>query len=109
MKQRVSLALLLSLAIMTAVAQSNGTGAIAGTLFDSVGDPIDHNEVQAENADTPAGFQATSSAKGKYTLAALPEGKYYVFASAPGLKPFIMKGVIVKASLTLRFDIHLTD
>src|SRR5271165_97298 len=103
-------ALILGLAATIAIAQSAApAGAIAGTLFDSIGDPVDHNEVQAENADTHAVFKATTSAKGKYTLAGLPPGKYYVVASAPGLKPFIMKGVVVKAVLTLRFDIHLTD
>jgi len=103
-------ALILGLAAATAIAQNSAaTGAIAGTLFDSIGDPVDHNEVQAENADTHAVFKATTSAAGKYTLAGLPPGKYYVVASAPGLKPFIMKGVVVRAALTLRFDIHLTD
>jgi hypothetical protein len=106
----MKLAFILSLAAMTAVAQNSATtGAIAGTLFDSIGDPVDNNEIQAENADTHAVFKATTSRAGKYTLANLPPGKYYVFASAPGLKPFIMKGVLVKASLTLRFDIRLTD
>ncbi len=106
----MKLALILGFAAMTAIAQNSApTGAIAGTLFDSIGDPVDHNEVQAENADTHAVFKATTSPAGKYTLAGLPPGKYYVVASAPGLKPFIMKGVLVKASLTLRFDIHLTD
>ena len=106
----MKLGLILSLAAMTAIAQNSATtGAIAGTLFDSIGDPVDNNEIQAENADTHAVFKATTSRAGKYTLANLPPGKYYVFASAPGLKPFIMKGVLVKASLTLRFDIRLTD
>jgi len=84
-------------------------GAISGTLFDSLGDPIDHNDVLAENALSHAVFKATTSATGKYTLAGLPPGTYYVVASAPGLKPFAMKGVVVKASMTLRFDIHLAD
>jgi hypothetical protein len=39
----------------------------------------------------------------------LPPGAYYVAASTPGLKPFVMKGVIVKASLALKLDIHLGD
>jgi len=106
----MKLALILGLAAATAMAQNSATtGAIAGTLFDSLGDPVDHNEIQAENAETHAVFKATTSAKGKYVLDGLPPGKYYVVASAPGLKPFIMKGVVVKASLTLRFDIHLAD
>ncbi len=106
--KRLTLAFVLT--AIAAIAQNTATtGAISGTLFDSIGDPIDHNQVQAENADTHAVFKATTSAKGKYTLAGLPPGKYFVVASAPGLRPFAMKGVLVKASLTLRFDIHLTD
>ncbi len=104
------LALLLGLAWIAAFAQNTApAGAISGTLFDSIGDPIDHNEVQAENADTHAVFKATTSAAGKYILSGLPPGKYFVVVSAPGLKTFAMKGVVVKASLTLRFDIHLAD
>jgi hypothetical protein len=106
--KRLTLALVLTAVAATAQTTAT-TGAISGTLFDSIGDPIDHNQVQAENADTHAVFKATTSAKGKYTLAGLPPGKYFVVASAPGLRPFAMKGVLVKASLTLRFDIHLTD
>ncbi|MBV9769873.1 MAG: carboxypeptidase regulatory-like domain-containing protein [Bryobacterales bacterium] len=85
------------------------TGAIAGTLVESTGDPIANNEVVAENADTRKVFKAVTGRNGKYVLQDLPEGKYYVAASAPGLAPFIMKGVIVKPSLTLRFDIRLGD
>jgi hypothetical protein len=101
----------LALVAATAAFAQNtpATGSIAGTLFDSIGDPIDHNEVRAENADSHAVFKATTSAKGKFTLEGLPPGKYYVMASAPGLQSFGMKGVPVKASLTLKFDIHLAD
>ena len=94
----------------SAFAQSTApTGAISGTLFDSIGDPIANNEVLAENPESHAVFKARTSATGKYTLADLPPGKYYVAASAPGLRPFVMRGVIVKESLTLNFDIHLGD
>jgi len=104
------LALALGLTAIAAIAQNSATvGAISGTLFDSIGDPVDHNEVLAENSDTHAVFKATTSAKGKYTLSGLPAGKYFVVASAPGLKTFAMKGVVVQATLTLRFDIHLAD
>jgi hypothetical protein len=110
MKNPLCFALALSLAAMAASAQSTTPGgAISGTLFDSAGDPIDHNEVEAQNAESHAVFKATTSAQGKYTLADLPPGKYYVVASAPGLAPFAIKGVIVKAALTLKFDIHLGD
>jgi hypothetical protein len=103
------LALALCLILPAVPQTSTPTGAISGTLFDSIGDPIDRNEVLAQNAETHEVFKATTSAAGMYALAGLPPGTYYVAASAPGLAPFIMKGVIVKASLTLKFDIHLGD
>ena len=102
------LAFALCLTVPAIAQTSTPKGAIAGTLFDSIGDPIANNEVQAENAESHGVFKATTSAKGKYTLD-LPPGKYFVAASAPGLAPFAMRGVIVKASLTLKFDIHLGD
>src|ERR1700692_2517450 len=85
------------------------TGGIHGRLLDSIRDPIARNPVLAENAESHAVFKATTSARGEYTLDGLPPGTYYVAASAPGLKPFVMKGVIVKASLALKLDIRLGD
>jgi hypothetical protein len=94
----------------TALAQtSSSTGAIHGTLFDSIGDPIQKTDVLVQNADSKAIFKAVTSAAGKYEITGLPPGTYYVAASAPGLKPFAMKGVLVKASLALKLDIHLAD
>jgi hypothetical protein len=107
------LTLLLALAL-SALAQTNSstlvqTGAIHGTLFDSIGDPIEKTAVLAQNADSKAVFKAITSVQGKFEIAGLPPGTYYVAASAPGLKPFAMKGVVVKASLALKLDIHLAD
>lgn len=104
------MALVLGLTASAVIAQTTPpAGAIQGTLFDSIGDPIGNHEVQAENAESHAVFKAKTSAAGKYTLKDMPAGTYYVAASAPGLRQFVMKGVIVKASLTLKLDIHLGD
>ena len=76
MENSLSRALILGLVAMAAVAQGAApTGAISGTLFDSIGDPIANNEVQAENPESHAVFRARTSATGKYTLADLPPGK----------------------------------
>ena len=102
---------MIGLAAIAAFAQKAppAAGAIHGKLFDSIGDPIAKNEVLAENADSHAVFKAVTSASGEYLLKDLPPGTYYVAASAPGLAQFVMKGVIVKASLGLKLDIHLRD
>jgi hypothetical protein len=92
-----------------AMAQTTGpNGAISGTLFDSIGDPIDNNAVQAKNAQSGAIFKATTSAAGKYTLADLPPGNYEISVSVPGLRAF-QKGVAVQASQTASLDIRLGD
>src|ERR1700728_2379427 len=81
------------LAAVTAIAQAGAPmGAITGPLFDSIGDPIDNNAVQAKNTESGAVFKATTSATGKYTIADLPPGVYDISASAPGLRPYEKKG-----------------
>ncbi|HUO32149.1 MAG TPA: carboxypeptidase-like regulatory domain-containing protein [Bryobacteraceae bacterium] len=108
------LVFLLGLATLAALPQARPqasvpTGAIHGKLFDSSGDPIAKNAVLAENAETHAVFKAVTSVSGEYLLQGLPAGTYYVASSAPGLAQFVMKGVVVKAALALKLDIHLGD
>lgn len=88
---------------------SSPTGSISGTLFDSIGDPVDFNAVQVKNAASGAVFKTTTSAKGKYTISDLPPGVYDVSVSAPGLRPYEKKGVNVDASQTVALDIRLED
>jgi len=107
MRHSLWLALMLAGA---AFAQTNApTGSISGTLLDSIGDPVDHNNVQAKDATSGVVFKTTTSASGKYTLENLPPGTYDVTAAVPGLRPFEKKGVAVEASQTASLDIRLGD
>jgi len=107
MKNSLWLVLILS---VSAMAQGSApAGSISGTLYDSNGDPIDHNAVQAKNEATGAVFKTTTSTAGKYAIADLPPGAYEVTASAPGLTGFSKKGVAVEASQSANLDIHLGD
>ena len=86
MKNSLRLSLILCWAVIAAWAQTAvPAGSITGTLFDSIGDPIDNNAVQAKNAESGAVFKTTTAANGKYTIADLPPGTYDVSAAAPGL------------------------
>lgn len=97
-------------ALAQSTAQSTApTGSITGTLFDSIGDPVDNNAVQAKNVESGAVFKTTTSAAGKYTLADLPPGNYDVSVAAPGLRPFEKKGVAVQPSQSASLDIRLAD
>ena len=107
MKNSLCLAMILCGASVAQTATS--TGSITGNLFDSIGDPIDNNAVQAKNAESGAVFKATTSAAGKYTLADLPPGVYDISASAPGLRAYEKKGVAVQASQTVSLDLRLGD
>jgi hypothetical protein len=107
MKTSLCLAMILTWAAVAEAATS--TGSITGTLFDSIGDPIDNNSVQAKNTESGAIFKATTSVKGKYTLADLPPGTYDVSASAPGLTGVEKKGIAVQASQALSLDLRLGD
>lgn len=98
------------LATFAALAQAaTPTGSITGTLYDSIGDPIDNNLVQAKNTESGAVFKANTSGTGKYTLADLPPGSYDVSAAAPGLTAVTKKGVAVQASQVASLDIRLGD
>lgn len=110
MKLLLCFAISSGLAIAPVMGQTSAPGgSITGTLFDSIGDPVDNNAVQAKDAASGAVFKATTSAKGKYTFSDLPPGVYDVTVSAPGLRPFEQKGVNVHASETVALDIRLGD
>jgi carboxypeptidase family protein len=105
-----SVILSFGLATFAALAQgTTPTGSITGTLYDSIGDPIDNNLVQAKNTESGAVFKANTSGTGKYTLADLPPGSYDVSAAAPGLTAVTKKGVAVQASQVASLDIRLGD
>jgi hypothetical protein len=77
--------------------------------MDPVGVALANVPVQAKNAGTGAVFKATSTAKGSYSLADLPAGKYEVTVAIPGLKAFDRKDVAVLAAKTAPLDIRLEE
>jgi hypothetical protein len=107
MKNSLCLAMILCWAAVAQAATS--TGSIAGTLFDSIGDPIDNNAVQAKNTESGSVFKATTSATGKYAITDLPPGMYDISASAPGLRAYEKKGVAIQASQAVSLDLRLGD
>ena len=108
----LTFALSFGLAALVTLGQSTASepnGSITGTLYDSIGDPVDSNPVQAKNVKSGAVFKAMTSGKGEYTIGDLPAGTYDVTATAPGLRPFEQKGLTVGSSQTAKLDIHLGD
>jgi hypothetical protein len=96
--------------LLTATAFGQGDkGAIQGTVSDPVGVALANAPVQAKNADTGAVYKATSTAKGSYSLADLPAGKYEVTVAIPGLKNFSKKDVAVLAAKTAPLNVRLEE
>jgi len=91
------------------VAASAQTTSITGTVFGPDGAIVDGAPVQARDA-AGATFRAYSDAKGAYTLAGVPGGKYTLSVAMPGFAylPFV-QGDVAVAAAGARFDIHLAE
>jgi len=92
----------------TAFGQSD-KGALQGTVSDPIGVALANAPVQAKNVDTGTIYKATSTAKGSYSIADLPAGKYDVTVAIGGLKPFDRKGVAVLAAKTQQLNIRMEE
>jgi hypothetical protein len=104
-----SLALPLCFSWLAATAFSQNTGVITGATSAPAGVMVAGANVQAKNTATGNTYKATSSSKGKYTLADLPAGTYDISATAPILLPFSKKDVSVQAGKTEQLDIQFRE
>jgi len=94
--------------LLSAVAFTQQTGRITGTVIDSNGIFVSGANVQARNSGSGALVKASSSAKGQYAISA-PAGTYDVTVAVPGLKAYLRKGVAVEAGKTVALEIRLED
>ncbi|HEV3333576.1 MAG TPA: carboxypeptidase-like regulatory domain-containing protein [Bryobacteraceae bacterium] len=104
-----SLALPFCFSLLAVAAFGQNTGVITGSTSAPAGVIVSRANVQAKNTATGTIYKATSSAKGKYTLADLPAGTYDVSATAPILLPFSKQGVSVAAGKTEPLDIQFRE
>src|SRR5215467_9366605 len=73
------------------------SGSIAGSVFDPAHAPAASISVEARNTETGTDYKAVSSAKGEYTLVQLPPGKYDIFVIEGKYRPFVHRGVVIRA------------
>jgi hypothetical protein len=98
--------LCLGVAATPAVAQSGGTGAIAGTVTDPTGAVIEKVKVTATDA-SGVKRETSSDSNGRYTLMALPVGEYQVTYEMSGFKQLVRKGVLVEAAVSRTLEVSL--
>ena len=91
----------------TASAQTNITGAIAGSVFDSTGALIPGASVTVSNPATGSVYKVTASSSGTYQISLLKPGVYTVLVGAPGFKD-VSATVTVGLGQVATTDIHMT-
>jgi len=92
------------LCVSTALAQTAGTGALAGTVTDSTGAVVRDVKITATSADTGQARTATTAADGTYTIGLLPPGNYRVRFEAPGFKILEIPAATVTVTETAVLD-----
>ena len=84
-------------------------GSIAGSVLGLAHAPAADVSVEARNTDTKTDYKAVSSAKGEYTLAQLPPGKYDIFVIDARYRPFVRRGVAIPAGQPATLEIQLAS
>ena len=100
------LALVLLLCGRSAVAQQI-TGAIAGTVSDSLGAMVPNATVKATNTATGYSRTGASDASGVYNLQYLPVGNYTVEVTALGFKKFVQQNREITVDQTQALPVAL--
>ncbi|MCA1615562.1 MAG: carboxypeptidase-like regulatory domain-containing protein [Acidobacteria bacterium] len=107
---RVSLLLLLSVGLSfspAASAQSNPTGSLTGVVQDSNGAAVPAALTTVRNVGTGLTRAAVADGEGRWTVPALPVGRYEVLIEAQGFKRTALKNVEVEASVPRTLDARL--
>jgi len=98
---------LLILSAVTLLAQS-GSGKVHGTVFDNLGAPLPAAEVRATNTQSAAVRQTMTTAKGEYTIDALPVGTYEVVVIVRGARRHAEK-IALEPGKDAKVDAYLRD
>ncbi|HVQ39023.1 MAG TPA: TonB-dependent receptor [Pyrinomonadaceae bacterium] len=95
---------LLFLCSLTALAQSQTTGRIAGSVSDSNGSALPGAEITVTNKATGEVRTIVADDSGHFIVPLLPSGEYSVLVTANGFKKFIQDDVKVTITETTSLD-----
>ena len=95
------------MAAIGALAQSPGTGAIAGRITDQSGAALSRVSISATEKATQVSRSANSSDLGEFRVALLSPGVYAISATAPGFETTVVNSVSVIAGETATLEIKL--
>lgn len=95
------------LALLSASAFSQDTGAINGQVFDPTNAAVPDATLEAVNQDTGFSRKAVSNPEGAFFIPALPPGRYNLIAQVSGFKTFTQTGIQVSVGQNTRADVPL--
>ena len=104
----ISIALLMLAASATGMAQTAGTGTIAGTVMDANKAVVANASVTILDTDTGITRTLTTNGAGIYSAPFLQPGHYQVSVSASGFGPFQQKNLTLNVGQTLNVDAPLS-
>lgn len=99
--------LLLAGSPLVILAQTPGTGAIAGTVTDPSGAVLGQTKVIVVSDETGVARAAMTSAEGTFRVPLLSPGSYTVSAEASGFEKMQVRSVHVGASATVNVELKL--
>ena len=88
-------------------AQTPGTGAIIGRIFDPSGALIPHARVSTVNDGSSLSRQVTTTNEGVYRIPLLPPGNYALKVEQAGFEPAVIHSIAVVVSETRVVDVKL--
>ena len=106
--QKVRIAMLGFLFLVSTFAWASITGSISGVVTDASGAVVAGAQVVAIDTQTGVKTTVTTDAKGFYSLPALPVGTYDLEVSQTGFKTYRKTGLVIDANAALRDDATLT-
>jgi hypothetical protein len=94
-------------ALFTAVAASQSTGSLRGTVTDSSGAVVTNAAVTVRNVATNITLEAQADPQGNYQLPSLPPGQYDVTVTASGFATTETKAVVINVGTTVVNNVKL--
>jgi len=99
--------MIFSLLVSAAVAQTPGTGAISGVVYDPAEHTVANAEVLTANDATQISRTVTTTAEGVFRVPLLPPGTYMITVKAPGFAVNTSRSIQVTVSQTTSLNVTL--
>ena len=88
-------------------ALASSTASISGTVFDPSGAIVAGATVILHDAEHGVQQSSATNDDGSYAFPALPQGHYRIEVTAPGFKPYVQNGFVLRPANATKLDVIL--